>query len=164
MSDVVDMVELRRRAEAAREFDHALAGGAVTVQLRYPTRYEVERIWALARDERGRPDLYAGMRALVRASVRGWVGVTVAHALPDAKRGGEALPCSSEAVDLVLDQQTEWINDLGMAISARMQARTERLEALEKNSVTESSGSAAEPAAPSLQPLASVPSSITHPH
>jgi hypothetical protein len=79
----------------------------------------------------------------------------VRDALPESKQGAEPLPFSAEAVEMVLDERTDWIQSLGQAIAMRMAARRESVEADRKNSGTECATSAAEAAATNSPPSVS---------
>ncbi len=136
----IDLADLRMRAQRVREFTHQ--EGDVTFQLRHPNRFESERLWSRHRD-----DVVGGMRELVAVSLLGWDGVLVRDALPESKHGDDPLPFSAEAVELVLDERTDWIQAIGQAIALRMSARRESVEADRKNSQTECATSAAEAAA-----------------
>ena len=91
--------------------------------------------------------MVAGLRDLVVASLIGWEGVLVRDAVPEAKNGAEPLPFSDDAAALVLEERTEWVNDLGMAVVAKMKARQDSIEADRKNLPPEcdTSGAAAAP-------------------
>lgn len=136
----IDLADLRMRAQRVREFSHPV--GEAVFQLRHPNRFEAERLWGRHRD-----DIVGGMRELVAVSLIGWEGVLVRDALPESKQGAEPLPFSPDAVELVLDERTDWIQALGEAIAMRMSARRESVEADRKNSRTECATSAAEAAA-----------------
>ena len=144
----IDLADLRMRALRVREF-HAHAGEAL-FQLRFPNRFEAERLWSRHRD-----DMVAGMRELVAVSLIGWEGVLVRDALPESKQGDEPLPFSPEAVELLLDERTDWIQILSEKIAIRMSARRESVEADRKNSGTECATSAAEAAATNSPPSVS---------
>jgi len=144
----IDLADLRMRALRVREFAHQ--EGEVAFHLRHPNRFEAERLWSRHRD-----DMVAAMRELVAISLIGWSGVLVRDALPESKQGAEPLPFSAEAVEMVLDERTDWIQSLGQAIAMRMAARRESVEADRKNSGTECATSAAEAAATNSPPSVS---------
>ena len=125
--DPVDPADIRRAAEVAREFEHVLAG--VAFRFRAPTKYERARLVTVAQGDEVR-----AMRNVVEASIIGWDGVTVAHAMPDHKRGAELLPFDRAALALVLDEQVGWLADLFAAVMARYVARQTKAEADRGNS------------------------------
>lgn len=131
------MQDLRRRAQSEREFTHMV--DQVEFQLRHPSKLDAERIWATHRT-----NMVSAMALLVRDSLIGWRGVRVRDAVPESKQGDEPLPFEPEAVDLVLNERTDWVKDIGDAIVSRMSARQKRIEADRKNSLTGSDSNAIE--------------------
>lgn len=134
----LDIQDLQRRARSVREFEHVTDAGA-TLRCRYPSRYD----W-VAFDARHRGDSAAFVRAVVEASVIGWRGVQVRHALADAKHGEQDLPFGEDTLGLVLDQQTGWLVALWQDIRSRKEARDEVIEASLKNSHPTSGASGSE--------------------
>ena len=152
-ADVVDLLDLRLRVERARQLRHRIVEREFA--LCYPSRHEWRRIVGLARDAQGRLDEVAAGRALVLASLTGWSSVTVADAYPESKVGTEPLAFTPMAVDLVLDEQPAWADELLAVIFAAKTAREDAIEATRKNSGAASSGSKAAPSAAPLMPSAS---------
>lgn len=125
--DPVDPADIRRAAEGAREFEHQLAG--VTFRLRAPTKFERARLVTVAQGDEVR-----AMRNVVEASIIGWADITVAHAMPEHKRGAEPLAYSRDALGLLLDEQVGWLGDLFAAVMARYVERQAKAEADRGNS------------------------------
>ena len=130
--DGFDLQAFARRTQAVREFRHERPDGVVFV-CRYPSRFE-----RLAIDTRHADDNAAKVRAVVLASVILWTGVTVAHALPEAKNGGDVLPFGPDTLALLFDEQTEWLIDLWQDIKTRIAERDRRIEDALKNSASAS--------------------------
>lgn len=133
---MADLADLRLRAQRMREFTLHL-DDQVVVQLRHPTRFELERLFV-----RHKGDMAGMLRQLTEMSLIGWQGVRVRDAVPEAKNGDEPLEWSPEAAELLLDERTEWIDAIGTACVTRMTKRHERIEADRKNSSSGPPGSA----------------------
>ena len=138
--DGFDLQAFARRTQAVREFCHERSGGVGFI-CRYPSRFE-----RLAIDTRHADDSAAQVRAVVLASVTGWTGVTVAHALPEAKNGGDRLPFGPDTLALLFDEQTEWLIDLWQDIKTRIAERDRRIEDALKNSASASASNGDAPA------------------
>lgn len=122
----IDLADLRLRSQRVREFSAEIAGR--TFSLRFPNRFEAERISA-----KHAGDMVAIMYDYVVTSVQGWEGVTVADALPEAKNGADLLPYSLEAARWVFEERTDWVAHLGGMIVQRLVERQTRIEADRKN-------------------------------
>ena len=138
----MDLAEIARRQQAAREFTHAV--GDCSFTLRLATAHERRcAIMALvplpAADEEPRPlaaeELEKLTRTLIERAVVGWQGVTLGHLLPevDAAAAADPVPWSAAAVPLLLDAQPQWERDLREAYAARNAPRQGAEEADAKN-------------------------------
>ena len=142
-SETLDAFEKKLRA--AREFEHTIEHehGTATFHIRLPTPGE-QRLLAGPFFEGNRiPDgkLAAFNRALAEAVVVGWNGVTSRDLLPDLPEGSDApLGFSQTALRLVLDNRTDWQDELLQVAVAEKRRREEALEADRKNSPSGSSG------------------------
>lgn len=127
--DGFDLQAFARRTQAVREFGHERPPDGVSFWCRYPSRFE-----RLAIDTRHADDNAAKVRAVVLASVIGWAGVKVIHALPEAKNGADPLPFGPDTLALLFDERTEWLIDLWQDIKTRIAERDQRIENAVKNS------------------------------
>ncbi len=131
MSDL--LADLRRRAQAAREFEVDL-GADVRVRLRTPTRVQARETahrHGLLRTAPDAVELQLLQHYLLLQAVVGWVGVRCAHV--DAAAGADPLPWSADAVPLVLDAQPLWADALGSALLEALNTRVAAAEADGKN-------------------------------
>lgn len=126
---MTDIADLRRKAQAAREF--SLVVGAATYTLRLPTRHEIEVEVLRSRGD-GDPALPAVLtRRLLEAAVVGWSGVTQEQLAPGA--GPAPAELVPGAAALLLDNDGETAAALLEAFVAKAAERNARLEAAEKN-------------------------------
>lgn len=127
----MDLVDLKRKADAAREYQVQV--GALAFTCRLPTAHEVEmetaRAWSVERDNLA--VLLRVRRALVERAVVSWSGVTEAMLGP----GADDTPAevSPAAVGLLLDADAEVAEQLLGEFVERSKARNERKEAAAKN-------------------------------
>ncbi len=141
----MDKHDIRRKAQAAREFTDEVAPG-VHVTLRLPSRQEVAV--AAARAGVHTPGnetagLVAMQRDLLVAAVVGWgQGVRLKHLLPD--EADEPLQFDADLVGLLLDARPVWEDKLRNRFVTERAARIARLEAAEKNSPSASPGNSPE--------------------
>jgi hypothetical protein len=133
---VIDLAQLKARAEAARRFDHAV--GPASFSLVVPTRQELTVYAAQARAEV--PGLagadVASLMALAAhpmlcKAVRGWSGLLERHLLADGSE--EPVPFDPGVMPLVIDAQPEWAAELVQEIYRRIGERKARIEAAAKN-------------------------------
>lgn len=146
-----DLSDLRLRAQRIREFSRTVEAGVV-VHLRHPTRFQAEQI---VHAHRG--DLPGMLRAVALASIIGWDGVRVRHALPEAKNPEDVLHFCAEAVELILDEQTRWLDVVATSVVEVMAGRQEMMEADRKNLRSGSDGSGPAQNNPNSMPPASGP-------
>lgn len=127
----MDFADIKRKAEAAREF--RVDDGARWFTLRLPTDHDVSVEAARARDAGG-----AGLaatvqltRALVERAVVAWGGVTCEMLAPSG--GEEAAEVVPGAVGLLLDAEPALQSKLFEAFIERQRQRREKQEAAAKN-------------------------------
>lgn len=129
----MDLQDLQRRAQAARETVHSI--GCVTYTLRLPTSHEV----LLAAHKAGVVGQAVGaaylllMRAVLEAAVVGWQGVRVGDVAPGGDDAAAPLPWDAGAVPLLFDAKPGHESALRDVLSARMAERATALEADAKN-------------------------------
>lgn len=142
----MDFNDLKRKAEAAREFSLRVRHMGFT--LRLPTQHELEVAVARARVHDNGADaasLLALRRALMVQAVVAWEGVTGSDLAPDG--GTDVVEISPAAVGLLLDHEpnADAANALHAAFAEKRAARMEVQEAAEKNSVSASPGTSPAP-------------------
>jgi hypothetical protein len=130
----MDLADLKRRAEQAREYEQRVGGR--WFRLRLPSRYETATAFLAAGREHG-PALHA---MLCRAIVA-WEGVHVRDILPSAPEADEPLPCTPETIPLYLDEDIGTLAELAAEFRRRTNERAEALEASAKKSPSTSPGS-----------------------
>jgi hypothetical protein len=125
----MDLDDIRRKALAARTFDHAVGG--VTFTLRLPTKLESTIAWTVANSER---DGSAGVRferALAEVAIAGWSGVSLRHILPD--HADEAFAFEPGAASVLLDAQPEWEASILQAVLQKITERQAAEDTAGKN-------------------------------
>lgn len=127
----MDLNDLKRKADAAREYPVQV--GALSFTCRLPTAHEVEmetaRAWSVERDNLA--VLLRVRRALVERSVVAWVGVTEAMLGPGA--GDTPAEVSPAAVGLLLDADAGVCDALMDEFVRRSAERNARKDAAAKN-------------------------------
>lgn len=126
----MDLAEIQRRAQAARESTLDVDGATFT--LRIPTAYETRLACHQVGDGGRAEQLLRVERVLLLGALVGWVGVPLSWVLPDADPH-EAYVFSPDAVELLLDARPALAVALGDQLSARMQARAEQQGTAAKN-------------------------------
>jgi hypothetical protein len=127
----MDLADLKRKADAAREYQVQV--GALAFTCRLPTTHEVEmetaRAWSVERDNLA--VLLRVRRALVERCVVSWVGVTEAMLGP----GATDVPAevSPAAVGLLMDADEAVADELQAEFVKRSTARNEQKAAAAKN-------------------------------
>lgn len=127
----MELSEIKRQAQAAREFTHTV--DAATFTLRMPTRFEGQL--AARECERGeRHEVYALRveRRLLLSAVVGWSGVLVKDVLP-GHPNDDALVFEPGAVEALADARPGVFAVLGKELFTRMAAASALQEAAEKN-------------------------------
>jgi hypothetical protein len=126
---MTDINDLRRKAQAAREF--TLAIGALSFTLRLPTQHElkVEALLISAATAPARSTVL--VRSLLEKAVVSWTGVTCEHLAPDG--GPDPAELVDGAVALLLDHQPTVAAGLLDAFVDRMNDRATRKDEAAKN-------------------------------
>lgn len=120
----MELDDIRRNALAARQFTLQVGGCSFT--LRLPTRHEASVAYTRVGRHDGEADSAAMVRwqrAILVPAVVGWSGVLLQHVLPDEPGGTEPLPWEPAAVELVLDAQPEWDDQLTRALLDQLSKR-----------------------------------------
>lgn len=130
----MDIVDLQRRAAAAREFEHAI--GERRFRLRIPTSHEVQV--EVLRAGGGNPAaeqvaLAIMQRAIIERAIVGWSGVTTADILPEESAAVETVEHAPVLVALLLDAQPAIAAELTDVLVKRAAERNARIEAARKN-------------------------------
>lgn len=129
----MDFADIKRKAEAAREFPVVV--GSLQFTLRLPTQHEVEIEASRVRLHEGGDDpamLLRLRRALVERAVVAWGGVTAEHLAPGA--GVDAVELSAAAVGLLLDARPDIAETLYARFVEERAARMSLQDAAAKNS------------------------------
>jgi hypothetical protein len=137
-----DIAELKARIAAAKQFTVTVgpADAPRTIQLQEPDDHQV-KLAGIRSGLRGGKDPAAELlfeRALLLEAITGWSGVTAADLLrgfPDqaAKAGDKPLDFEADGVEMLLDAQREWGNELWSALVDRMAQRSAAREPAAKN-------------------------------
>lgn len=135
----MDLADLRRAANAAREFTHELGG--VTYTLRVPTRFEVDCAAGRSGGVRSTESIVRLQREVVQLAIVGWAGMTAAAILGEHKHSAEEVPYDRDAVPLLLDEQPHVVDELWPLLRQRLEARNDAREVAQKNSPSASPGS-----------------------
>ena len=129
---MADLDYIRRKAEAARRFEHVVDGR--TFQLRRPTRLETQI--ALAQSTPGgRRDAASGVRfnrSVVELAIVGWSGVRTRDVLPQHP-DDDPFEFEDGAAAVLLDAQPLWEDELLDALLRQTAAANGQQEAAEKN-------------------------------
>jgi len=128
---MADVAELRRLAEAAREFEVQAQG--VTLRLRLPTVLQLRRLVNAnaPASVASRDALSHVQEPLLRECLCGWRGVPADAVAPGAE--GE-LPFDARLAEAVLDRYPQAADAAFRELIERYGERRERFEAAEKNS------------------------------
>ncbi len=128
----MDFADIKRKAQAAREFSVQVGGLGFT--LRLPTQHEVEVQAARVRlheDDADPAMLLRLRRSLVEHAVVAWAGVTLEHLAPGG--GSDAAEVSQQAVALFLDANEAAADALYGEFVARRAERLQRQGDAAKN-------------------------------
>lgn len=129
---MTDINDLRRKAEAAREF--TVTVGAATYTLRLPTRHETEVEVLRTRSADGHADPAGNARLtrrLLERAIVAWAGVTGEQLAPGG--GTDVAELVPGAAALLLDNDAQAAEQLLEAFVTRAAERNQRQEAAEKN-------------------------------
>jgi hypothetical protein len=129
----MELADLKRRANAARQFDVPIEGTDVVVSMRAPTSHEAMVSYMECSGGKKSAQQARWQRALLVLAIVGWRGVCVRHVLPDAPEGADPLEFEEGAADLVLDAQGDWFEPLMSALLPHMDARQEAKDTAAKN-------------------------------
>lgn len=129
----MELADLKRRANAARQFDAPIEGTDVVISMRAPTTHEAMVAYMECGGGKKAAQQARWQRALLVLAIVGWRGVCVRHVLPGAPEGGDALEFEEGAADLVLDAQAGWFEPLMAALLPRMEARDAAKDTAAKN-------------------------------
>ena len=134
---MMDLAEIQRRAQAARESTIEIDGATFTMRLPTPleTRVACVQAGGVVQSEQ----VLRAERIMLCGAIVGWSGVPLSWVLHDAETG-EFYEYSPEAVGLLLDQRAALAIVLGDQMSLRMHEWNERQGTAAKNSSTASSG------------------------
>lgn len=128
----MDLADIKRKAQAARQFVLEVDGRSYTLQL--PTQHEIEVEAVRARLHDGDTDpaqLTVIRRRLLERGVVAWAGVTCEHLAPGG--GTDAADASPEAVALLLDADPALAAQLDGAFVGRLADRNAQRAEAAKN-------------------------------
>jgi len=129
----MDLADIRRKAQAARQFDHAI--GVAGFTLRVPTKLESSIAWSqsVAQSRQGGGEHHLRWhRELLTLAVVGWSGVMVRDVLPTCEVA-EALVLEPGAAELLFDAQPAWEEQLLTALLEHLAKRSAVEDTAEKN-------------------------------
>jgi len=129
----MDAADLKARALKAREFEHRI--GDLSFVLRTPSRHELRQtVHELGFDAINSAELALLQYALTVRHMVGWQGVRLVHlGLGADADASTPAPLSPAAVELLLDAQPTWADEIGVALLARVSLRNAVIEGDEKN-------------------------------
>ena len=152
----MDLSDIKRAAEAAREFDHIV--GSITFKLRLPTPFQSECAAAgqgFAGKRSAAEAVVRAQRALTELAVVGWSGAFVRDVLGAGhKYGDDEFAYEPDAVATLLDERRDIAEALWLPLLERMEARNKAQEATAKNWQRASPGTSPKPVRASSQPRA----------
>jgi len=124
---------LRRKALAARQFDVQLAAGVVAT-LRIPTRHQSMVAYMEASGGTKAANQVRWQRQLLLLAIVGWSGVLARHVLPSMEQGGDdPLAFEAGAVELLLDAQEDWAEQILAELVQRLDQRQATEDTAAKN-------------------------------
>ena len=129
---MMDLADIKRKAEAARRFTVQAGGLSFTMQL--PTQHEIEVEAVRARLHNGDADpaqLTVIRRRLLERGVVAWAGVTCEHLAPGG--GTDAADVGVEAVALLLDAAPALAAQLDAEFVGRLAERNAQRAEAAKN-------------------------------
>lgn len=128
----MELEAIRRKAQAARQFDVSLPSGIV-VNMQAPTKHESTVAYMESSGIAKSASQVRWQRALLVLAIVGWRGVLVQHLLPGATNGNEAVAFEPGAAELLLDAQPDWGDQLLAALVPRLSARQAAEDTAAKN-------------------------------
>lgn len=129
----MELEAIRRKAQAARQFEVPLDGDAVVIEMRSPTKHESTVAYMENSGTAKAANQVRWQRALLEISIVGWRGVQLQHLLPDAANGTEAVPFEDGAAALLLDAQPDWADKLLADLVPRLGNRQAAEDTAAKN-------------------------------
>lgn len=132
----MELADLKRFALAAREFSHSVGDPARQISLRVPTQHQIDLaarrsgLSSLSDDQAANVVL---SRSLLLLGVVGWSGITVGDVLPGNAQSAEPLPWEAGAVELLLDAQPEWAQEMYEALIEQLLSRKALKDTAAKN-------------------------------
>ena len=138
----MDAADLKARALKAREFEYRIGDLAFT--LRTPSRHELRQaVHDLGFGALDGAELALLQYALTVRYMVAWSGVRLSHlGLAGQADASSPAPLSPAAVELLLDAQPTWADELGVALLSRVSLRNAAIDGDEKNSPPTSSAAA----------------------
>ena len=128
----MDLADIKRKAEAARELVVEVAGRSFTLRLPTPHEIEVEAIRSRLHEGDTDPAQLSIMRRrLLERGLVSWAGVTCEHLAPGA--GAEPAEAGREAFALLLDAEPELAAELDAQFVARLAERNAKRAEARKN-------------------------------
>lgn len=128
----MELEAIRRKAQAARQFEVTLAAGVV-VEMRAPTKHESTVAYMENSGAAKAASQVRWQRALLVVAIIGWRGVQLRHLLPDASNGEELVAFEPGAADLLLDAQPDWADQLLAELVPRLAGRQAAEDTAAKN-------------------------------
>lgn len=125
----MELADLKRRAQASRQFDADLGGGVV-FQLRTPTKHEASIAYMESSSGNRATTEVKWQRTLLVVAVVGWSGVKESHVLGE---GSDAIDFDKEATALLFDAQPQWEEALLAALVPKLTERQAAEDTAEKN-------------------------------
>lgn len=125
----MDLATIKAQIEKSREFEESYAGAKF--RLRLPSEHYWRLITEDHMDSEGRVQNARAARKLLEAALIGWEGLTAEHLLKGA--GEQAVPYSSEAISLLLDERGDVVDHLAKLLVRKLGARRAQQEASRKN-------------------------------
>lgn len=142
----MDLADIRRAANAAREYTQPFSDGQgteITFTLRVPSSHELDCLTA-AHSLRTRIEaVVRSRRATLEAAIVGWSGAKVGDVLRGHKHGTEEFLFEPGAAVTLLDERPDVAEALWAPLERRLEERATQAEATAKNSPRASTGSKA---------------------
>ena len=140
----MDIEDIRRAVDRARQFTDTVADSRVAVTLRVPTPHEAEvaavRHLHTPEGRRNGAALVQTQRELLEQALVGWSGLRPADLLPPEaledltpEQRGEPLAYSAALVPLLLDAQPAWASQWWGRLLVRIEARNRARDTAAKN-------------------------------
>lgn len=145
----MDLADIRRSAQAAREFVHlfedAATGTRIQFTLRVPVDHEIDCAVGAQGLRSSTEALVRSTRAITELAIIGWQGAKVADVLPGHKHGAEPFEFEPAAKAVLLDERSDIAAALWLPLLERLEARRIAAAETAKNSPRASTGVRARP-------------------